>query len=164
MNYIKITTNDIANGPGVRTVLWVSGCDHKCPGCQNPSTWETSVGQKFDAAARQKIFWSLNNPYQAGLTLSGGDPLLYENRAELTSLAKEVRKQFPDKTIWCYTGYLWENVHVLEIMRYIDVLVDGPFVERLYDISLRWRGSSNQRIIDVQKSLRYDTPVIADYI
>lgn len=89
---------------------------------------------------------------------------MYENRAELTSLAKEVRKQFPDKTIWCYTGYLWENVHVLEIMRYIDVLVDGPFVERLYDISLRWRGSSNQRIIDVQKSLRYDTPVIADYI
>lgn len=160
MNYIKITFNDIANGPGVRTVLWVAGCEHHCQGCQNPDTWDFQNGYPFDDAAKEQIFKSCDNPYRDGITLSGGDPLNPANISALTDFAAEFKRKFPGKTVWCYTGYLWENVKNAEIMNYIDVLIDGRFMESRYDISLKWRGSSNQRIIDVSKSLKNNAIVL----
>ena len=160
MNYHDITKCDMLNGPGLRVVLWVAGCNHYCPGCQNPVTWDENDGLKFDKEAEAEMYIALCKEYISGLTFSGGDPLFLGNRDEITSIAKDAKSMFPNKTIWCYTGYAWEEVKDLELMRYIDVLVDGEYKEELRDPKLHWVGSSNQRIIDVQKSLRIGDVVL----
>lgn len=142
------------NGDGLRVVLWVSGCSHHCRGCQNPVTWNPKDGVPFDEAAREELFEQLSKSYISGITFSGGDPLFPENEAEITALAKEIRKRFPEKTIWLYTGYLWEDVKDKEIIKNLDVCVDGRYEEELRNTQLHWRGSSNQRVIDVQESLK----------
>lgn len=147
MNYHKIEKISIANGTGIRTVLWVSGCTHHCKGCHNPQTWDVASGKLFDEEAKKELFEALSNSWNSGLTLSGGDPLHPVNRDFVTILAREVKEKFPEKTIWMYTGYTYEDVKDLEVMKYIDVVVDGKFVEDLKDISIKFRGSSNQRII-----------------
>ena len=157
MNYHNITTEDFLNGDGLRTVLWVAGCTHHCPFCQNPETHDPCGGIKFNNNAYKELIEDLNKPYISGLTLSGGDPLYEENRETLTELVKDIKENFPDKTIWCYTGFEYEEVADLEIMNYIDVLVDGKFIQELKDNNLHWKGSSNQRVIDVKKTKELDS-------
>ena len=154
MNYLQIDKTSISNGPGVRVVLWVSGCSIHCKGCQNPSTWDCNSGQLFDAAAKQELFEALDKPYIQGITFSGGHPLENENINEVYSLCKEIREKFPTKDIWLYTGYVFENIDSYLIMNYIDVLVDGPYIEEQRDITLAFRGSKNQRLIDVKETLQ----------
>lgn len=150
MRYHNITKVDMLNGDGLRVVLWVSGCSHCCKDCHNPITWDANSGLPFDEAAREELFEELAKDYVSGLTLSGGDPLYFSNRGEVLRLVKEVRRRFPDKTVWMYTGFLWETVAELEIMDYVDVVVDGEFEIEKKDPQLYWRGSSNQRVIDVK--------------
>ena len=152
MNYHNITTEDFLNGDGLRTVLWVAGCSHHCPSCQNPETHDPCSGILFDNNAYKELIEDLSRDYISGITFSGGDPLYGGNRETVTALAKDIKEQFPNKTIWCYTGYTYEDIKDLEIMNYVDVLVDGRFVQALKDIKLYWRGSSNQRVIDVPKT------------
>ena len=149
MRYHNITKDDMLNGDGLRVVLWLAGCSHHCRGCQNPVTWDPEGGLEFDEAARQELYEQLGKDYTAGLTLSGGDPLYEGSRREVTALVREVREQYPDKTIWLYTGYRWEEVKDLEVMAYVDVVVDGRFIMEERDVTLEWRGSANQRVIDV---------------
>lgn len=152
MHYHNITKDDMLNGDGLRTVLWVAGCSHGCKNCQNPITWDINGGLPFDEAAKKELFAELEKPYISGITMSGGDPLHVKNRKETGALIKEIHERFPDKTIWVYTGYQWEEVEDLPCMRYVDVLVDGKFVEGLKDLNLHWKGSSNQKVIDVKKT------------
>ena len=163
MNYHNITKDDMLNGDGLRVVLWVSGCNHSCKNCHNSITWDANGGLPFDQNAEREIFEELQHEYTSGVTFSGGDPLFPDNRADITMLAEKIKKQFPQKTIWCYTGYLWEEVKQLEIMKNIDVLVDGRFIEALADPQLHWKGSSNQRVIDVQNSLKTSTVILHEY-
>ena len=140
------------NGDGLRVVLWVAGCTHGCKGCHNPITWDIQGGIEFDEAARQEINTEMEKDYVSGLTFSGGDPLHPENRKEITALARELKQRYPDKTLWMYTGFSWDEVDDLQVMQYIDVLVDGEFIMALKDDQLHWKGSSNQRVIDVKKT------------
>lgn len=152
MHYHNITYDDMNNGDGLRVVLWVAGCDHCCPGCQNPVTWDSNDGLIFDEKAASELRGWLDKDYISGLTLSGGDPLFTENRDMVLTICRAVKEAFPDKTIWLYTGYCYEDIKDLPVMEYIDVLVDGPYVDKLRDTTLKWRGSSNQRVIDVKKT------------
>ena len=152
MRYHNITKDDMLNGDGLRVVLWVAGCTHKCKNCQNPITWDIHGGIEFDEAARKEIEEEMEKSYISGLTLSGGDPLHPENRKEVTELAKSLKKKYPDKTIWMYTGFSWDEVDDLPIMAYVDVVVDGEYVDALRDVQLHWKGSSNQRVIDVAQT------------
>lgn len=149
MRYHNITKDDMLNGDGLRVVLWVSGCSHCCKECQNPVTWDPNGGLLFGEPEKQEVFKELAKDYVAGITFSGGDPLYYGNRPQIQKLAKEIKEKFPDKTIWLYTGFVWESVASLEIMRYADVVVDGEFIVEQKDTQLHWRGSANQRVIDV---------------
>ena len=160
MNYHNITHDDLLNGEGLRVVLWVSGCEHHCKNCQNPETHDPKSGIPFDKNAALELTEALMYEHCAGLTLSGGDPLYPNNRYEITTICEVVKKAFPHKTIWLYTGYKYEDVKHLEVMKYIDVLVDGRYVEELADENYEWAGSTNQRIIDVQKSLELDKVVL----
>ena len=153
MRYHNITKDDMLNGDGLRTVLWISGCSHCCYKCQNPVTWDPNGGLAFDDAAKAELFENLGKNYTSGITFSGGDPLYLGNRLELLELIKEIKEKFPTKTIWLYTGYLWEEIKNLELVSYLDVVVDGEFVYEQMDTSLKWKGSANQRVIDVQKTL-----------
>ena len=157
MNYIKTSKNDIANGIGIGCVLWVSGCRCGCKNCHNQSTWDFNAGQPFTEDTMQEILLTLTKPYISRFTISGGHPLDPQNAPEVLKIVKRVKMVFPNKDIWIYSGYEWENIikdeTLREIMKYTDVLVDGPYIDNLRDISLPFRGSSNQRIIDVQKSL-----------
>lgn len=161
MKYHNITTDDMKNGDGLRTVLWVSGCEHHCKGCHNPITWDPDDGLPFTEETMIELLNDLNKDYISGLTLSGGDPLYKFNLIEILNIVKTVKNTFPNKTIWMYTGYvisfdensLNENSIITEILKYIDVLVDGPFIEELKDSNYHWAGSTNQRVIDVKKSL-----------
>ena len=141
------------NGDGLRTVLWVAGCSHGCKNCHNPITWDICGGIPFDEAAKEELFEALEPEYVSGITFSGGDPLHVQNRGEVGQLIEEIHEKFPNKTIWVYTGYLWEEVKDLPYLKLADVLVDGPFVEELKDTTLHWKGSANQRVIDVKKTL-----------
>lgn len=141
------------NGDGLRVVLWVAGCSHCCRECQNPQTWDPNGGIPFDQAAREELFGQLKKTYISGVTFSGGDPMHKNNVTEITRLAKEIREKFPDKTIWLYTGSLWESIQKEEIVQYLDVCVDGEFIVEQKDTSLKWKGSANQRVIDVKKTL-----------
>ncbi len=153
MKYHNITYDDMNNGDGLRVVLWLSGCSHRCDGCQNPITWNPDSGLDFDQSAKYEIFEQLKQDYISGITFSGGDPLFINSRKAVTEFAKEIKEKFPNKTIWMYTGYLWEDIKDLDVIRLVDVLVDGKFVRELNDNTLKWRGSSNQRVIDAAKSI-----------
>ena len=155
MRYHDIKTGDMLNGRGIRVTLFVAGCNHYCKGCHNPITWDANEGLIFDEKAKQELFEELEKDYCKGVTFSGGDPLYPDNRAEITALAKELKEKFPEKDIWLYTGYIYDEVKDLEVMSYIDVLVDGEFKEELKDNNYHWAGSTNQRIIDVKESRRY---------
>jgi len=152
MKYHNITMDDMNNGVGLRTVLWVSGCSHECKGCQNPMTWNPEDGLMFDDKAKSELMKDVSMDYIDGLTLSGGDPLFEGNRGEVLTLVKDIKKDMPDKTIWLYTGYDYEEISNLEILDYIDVIVDGKYIESLRDITMHWAGSTNQRVIDVRAS------------
>lgn len=154
MRYHNITKDDMLNGDGLRTVLWVAGCSHGCKNCQNPITWDICGGIPFDDAAKEELFAELKKDYISGITFSGGDPLHMKNRDEVGNLIREIHRDFPDKTIWVYTGYLWDEVKDLPYMKYVDVLVDGKFVEALKDTTLHWKGSSNQKVINAKESLK----------
>ena len=190
MNYHNITYPDQNNGDGLRVVLWLSGCSHHCKGCQNPQTWDTNSGVPFDESAKEEIFKELNKDYISGITLSGGDPLNEANLDGVLGLVNQIRLLFPQKTIWLYTGYrlhgIQEGLFVLtpnvitdkisdhkeiinranedvkrsDIIKKCDVLIDGRYVEEKRDITLKWRGSSNQRVINVQKSLQKNEIVL----
>lgn len=159
MNYTRLLKADIANGPGFRLTLWVTGCMRKCPGCFNEEAQDPKFGQKFDEETKKKIFKELAEPTCDGLSLMGGEPLskVSDNRKQIIQLCKECKEKFPDKDIWCWSGYTFEEIaadpYMRDILKYIDVLVDGPFVEARKDLSCPWRGSSNQRVIDVKKTL-----------
>lgn len=152
MKFHNITKCDLLNGQGIRVVLWVAGCEHHCPGCHNPITHDPDGGVPFDHEAYKELVEALDKPYVKGVTFSGGDPLATYNRETITALAKDIKEQFPNKDIWCYTGYSYEAIKELEIMEYLDVLCDGRFIENLKDTKLHWIGSSNQRVIDIPKS------------
>ena len=164
MNYATIKYYDIANGPGVRTSIFVSGCRHHCPGCFNAVAWD------FDYGQRNEIFASCQPDYIAGISLLGGEPFEPENQRELLPFVRNFRALYPNKSVWCYSGYTWEQLTgsvpcparcevTDELLSLLDVLVDGRFVEAQHDISLRFRGSSNQRLLDVPKSLAAKAPV-----
>lgn len=152
MRYHDITKDDMKNGSGLRAVLWVAGCEHHCPGCHNPVTWNIDDGLPFDAAAKEELFGELAKPYISGVTFSGGDPLHQKNRDEVGALICEIKEKFPNKTVWVYTGYDYSEVSSLPFMDKVDVLVDGKFIETQKDTKLHWRGSANQKVIDVQKT------------
>ena len=206
MNYLKIDKEDVCNGEGLRVVLWLSGCSHKCKGCQNPQTWDADSGISFDESAKEELFRELDKDYISGLTLTGGDPLFEGNLDDVLDLVTEVNKRYntpqnidsnnannnnilnaddnkirlsrPQKTIWLYSGFRWEPIMEYEssytddfdyieesywdginekrrqIIMQCDVLVDGQYIDSLRDISLPYRGSTNQRLIDVKQSLQ----------
>ena len=170
MYYSEIKECDIANGPGVRVTLFVSGCTHHCKGCFNEMTWDFTYGTPFEEDDIEKILKLLKPSYIEGLTLLGGEPMEYTNQQGLLPLLRRVKKEYPGKTIWCYTGYLYDKDilqdfrhkwdETKEILKYLDIIVDGEFVEELKDISLRFKGSSNQRIIDVRRSEEMEEVVL----
>ncbi len=163
MNYGEIKNCDIANGEGVRVSLFVSGCTHHCKNCFNAETWDFNYGKPFTKEVEDRLISDLAPGYIDGLSLLGGEPFEPQNQKVLLPFLKRVKERYPDKTVWCYTGYLFDSElrsksrarceYTDEMLSLIDVLVDGEFVQALYDISLQFRGSSNQRIIDVKKSL-----------
>ncbi len=171
MNYLKIEHDDVCNGIGIRCTIWFTGCSHKCTGCFNKETWDENSGIEFNIEAKKELFDELSKDYISGITFSGGDPLHKNNIIEVNNIIQEIKKQFPNKTIWLYTGYTWEELSPNTLIRGIDeestihnvraniikscdVVVDGPYIDDLRDITLKWRGSSNQRVIDVQKTLQ----------
>ncbi len=202
MNYLRIDKEDVCNGEGLRVVLWLSGCSHKCKGCQNPQTWDANSGIPFDESAKEELFRELDKDYISGLTLTGGDPLFEGNLDGVLELVTEVNKRYntpqdrtyvkdknnnilmsfpdkirlsyPKKSIWLYTGYIWEKIIGIrhenqfedlgngygqltkraEIVMNCDVLVDGQYIDSQRDITLPYRGSSNQRLINIQQSLQ----------
>ncbi len=160
MRYHNITKDDMLNGDGLRVVLWVAGCSHCCKDCQNPLTWDPNGGLPFDEAAKEEIFQQLDKDYISGITFSGGDPLHPANRSGVKELMAEIKGKYPGKTIWLYTGFDWETVLRMPLMQYVDVCVDGEFVADMKDTKLRWKGSSNQRVIDVQATLQKEDNTI----
>ena len=160
MRYHNITKDDMLNGDGLRVVLWVAGCNHCCKECHNPITWDPNGGLEFDAAAKEEIFAELEKDYVSGITFSGGDPLHINNAYEVAELAKEIKETFPKKTIWLYTGAKWEEICRMDLMEYVDVLVDGEFECDKKDVNLHWKGSANQRVIDVKETLKTGTVVL----
>lgn len=176
MNYHNITKDDMLNGSGLRVVLWLSGCSHHCKRCQNPQTWDENSGIEFDISAKNEIFEELKKDYIAGITFSGGDPLHENNIGDVLNLIIEIRNRFPNKTIWLYSGYTWEQLFIGEddlysicedqfrraIICSCDVFIDGRYDDNKRDVSLHWRGSSNQRVINVQESIKQNKVVLYD--
>ena len=172
MNYATIKWTDIANGEGVRISLFVSGCTHRCKNCFNSVAWDFSYGELFDENVQEQIIEGLKSDYVAGLSLLGGEPLEPQNQEALYPFIKRVREKFPNKTIWCYTGFVLDErtgsltnatkntLYTQRLISLFDVLVDGPFVEELKDIRLKFRGSSNQRVNDVKKTLASNQVVL----
>ena len=165
MKYHNITKDDMRNGDGLRVVLWVSGCEHHCEGCQNPITWNPDDGLEFTTETIDEIYQELDKDYISGLTISGGDPLYSGNVASVIRLCKVVKMLYPEKTIWIYTGYKWEFIphyieHFKDLLQNVDVLVDGRFEKDKLDVNYPWAGSTNQRVIDVQESLKLGKVVL----
>lgn len=166
MKYAKIKKYDVANGPGVRVSIFVSGCNHHCKGCFNKEAWDFNYGQEFTEDTINEILEAMRPNYISGLTLLGGEPFEPINQKGLLKLVRKVKKEYPEKDIWAYSGYLFDKdimerqvkqlKETKELLSYIDVLVDGKFIENLKNPNLYFRGSSNQRIIDVKESLEYD--------
>ena len=174
MNYAEIKTTDIANGAGCRTSLFVSGCTHHCKGCFNEKTWDFNFGKPFTKEVEDEIIESIRPTYIAGLTILGGEPMEVVNQKVLCPFIERFREEFPEKTIWIYSGYTWEELNDMNnkrchceetdaILSMIDILVDGEFILDLKNISLKFRGSSNQRIIDVQRSLVEKKIILSKY-
>lgn len=173
MKYADIKTSDIANGQGVRVSVFVSGCNHHCKNCFNREAWDFNYGKDFTEEEVNKVLAELEKPYVSGLSLLGGEPMEYVNQKGLLPLVQKVKEKFPNKSIWCYTGFKydedvvdkmctkWEETP--KMLSYIDVMVDGKFEEEKKDISLKFRGSSNQRVIDVQKSLKEGKPTLFEF-
>ena len=172
MNYATIKPVDIANGPGVRVSLFVSGCTHHCKGCFNAEAWDFDFGEPFTEAVQEDVLRHLNHHYIEGLTLLGGEPMEPVNQEALLPFIKKVRERLPEKSIWCFTGYdfesdilgrmMKESQVTRELVALFDVMVDGKFVEEKKNLSLRFRGSENQRILDVKKSLEKGRAVWAE--
>ncbi|MBO5328401.1 MAG: anaerobic ribonucleoside-triphosphate reductase activating protein [Clostridia bacterium] len=171
MNYATIKWYDISNGPGVRVSLYVSGCRNRCKNCFNPETWDFNYGKPFTEEIQNKIIEGLKPDHIKGFTLVGGDPFEPENQAALVDFVERVRKTYPQKSVWCFTGYKYEEIvkgnqgdknTALRLLKCIDVLIDGRFVEELKDLKLRFKGSSNQRSILVQQSLESGKTVLWD--
>ena len=164
MNYHNIKTDDMLNGDGLRVTCWVSGCSIGCFNCYNPQTWDFNSGIPFTDDTMQEILYDLSKPYIKGFTLSGGHPLDPINAPEVLKIVKRVKMVFPNKDIWIYSGYVWEDIikndTLKEILKRTDVLVDGAYIDELRDISLPFRGSSNQRIINVQESLNQNKVIL----
>ena len=164
MNYAGIKYCDIANGTGCRTVLFVSGCRNACKGCFQPQTWDFGYGEPFDEKVQKEVLDSLAPDYITGITLLGGEPFEQENQKELVPFMRKVVAQYPNKNVWAFTGYIYDKDLLAggrrhtedtdELLSMIDVLVDGPFVEGLKDITLKFRGSSNQRVLDLRETIR----------
>ena len=173
MNYAEIKYCDVANGPGVRTSLFVSGCSHHCPGCFNEIAWDFNYGKPFTQDTIDSIIESLKPDYIQGLTLLGGEPFEYSNQKGFLPLVRQVREVLPQKDIWCFTGFLFdkdiiENMckkwkETNELLSYIDVLVDGRFVEELKNLNLKFKGSENQRTILVNESLKSGNVILYDF-
>ena len=165
MNYGNIKKYDIADGEGVRVSLFVSGCTNKCPGCFQPETWDFHYGQPYTQATEDEILEALGKEYIQGLTMLGGEPFEIENQKELVKLVRKVKEMYPAKDIWCYTGFVLDKDLIAggrrhcevtdELLSYIDILVDGPFIQDRKNLSLKFRGSENQRVIDMKKSKKY---------
>ena len=167
MNYHNITYPDMNNGDGLRVALWLSGCSHHCYNCQNPQTWDVNSGIPFDESAKEELFRELDKDYISGLTLSGGDPLHEANLDDVLELVNKIRLSFPNKTIWIYSGYRWseifnDGVYLTrdcagwkrrEIVKKCDVMIDGKYMDSLRDPQLKWKGSSNQHVINIEKSM-----------
>ena len=169
MNYADIRPIDVANGPGIRVSVFVSGCTHACPECFNPEAWDFDYGQPFTQREIDQVLQALEKPYIKGLSLLGGEPFHPRNQAAVLNLVCQVRARFPKKDIWCYTGYLFEDLAAgrigtqsRELLEKLDILVDGPFKVALKNLGLRFRGSSNQRILEVRESLERETPMLWD--
>ena len=170
MNYATIKSRDIANGPGVRVSLFVSGCTHRCPGCFNEEAWDFSYGQPFDQNVIDRILEELSPSFVKGLTLLGGEPFDPKNQAPILDLLRQIKAKYPEKSIWCFTGYLFDRdllpgklgdpAITREYLEHLDVLVDGPFIQARKNLTLRFRGSDNQRLIDVPASLKSGTVVL----
>lgn len=161
MNYGKINKHDIANGEGVRVSLFVSGCPHHCKGCFNPETWDYDYGEEFTRYTLSELIDALKPHYIEGLTILGGEPLSHRHLFDVVGICLVVKSFYPNKSIWVYTGYKYEDIDP-KYLKDIDVLVDGRFIERFKDISLKFRGSSNQRIIDVPASLSSGSVVLKE--
>ena len=178
MNYHKIEKTSIANGTGIRVVLWISGCSLHCKGCHNPETWSANSGNIFNEEAKKELFEALDKSYIQGITFSGGHPLEDRNVEDVYNLITEIREKFPTKDIWLYTGYTWDSIlypivtddfnlnrdlaidYRKKIIKMCDVVVDGKYIEEQRDLTLKWRGSRNQRVIDVKKTLENDEIVL----
>lgn len=171
MNYAGIEPLNITNGTGLRVCLFVSGCNHHCKNCFNPETWDFNYGKKFDNEAKEQILKYLEESHIHGLTILGGEPMDPLNQKDVADLITEVKTKLPNKTIWVYTGYVIEDLYpngkantdyTAQILDNINVLIDGPFVEAKKDLSLKFRGSSNQRIIDMEKTRT--TGIVTEYV
>ena len=172
MNYHNIKKCDMLNGEGIRVSLWVSGCEHNCNQCQNPQTWDINGGIPFEQETEQELLLALKEEYISGITFTGGDPLHENNLEDVLNLVNKIRLLLPDKTIWIYSGYTWESIFSEEqdklsqikrdIISQCNIFVDGKFIDELKDITLKWKGSSNQRIIDVKQSLTKGEIVLYD--
>ena len=155
MRYHKIRKMDISNGPGVRVSIFMQGCEFHCNNCFNPETWDFKDGEEFNEDTINKVLKLSDKDYIVGLSILGGEPMHPKNIEGTTLLAKAFKEKYPNKNIWVWSGYLFDkDLKDKEVLKYIDVLVDGRFVESLADPTLKWKGSSNQRVIDVQKSLK----------
>ncbi len=174
MNYCAIKKNDIANGEGIRTTLFVSGCRNRCPGCFQKETWDFNYGEPFSCATAEEIYKTFDNPVVKGITVLGGEPMEPENQEGLFPFLSELKERFPDKTVWLYTGNLYEeltgacgahpkHLEITEkLLSLVDILVDGRFIEEEKRLGLKFRGSLNQRIIDMNKTRREGRLVLWD--
>lgn len=170
MNYHNITTDDMLNGSGLRVCLWCSGCNHHCAECQNPQTWDKNSGISFDIEAENELFNLLSHDYISGITFTGGDPLHSNNLSTVYDLCIRIKAEYSMKNIWIYTGYTWEEIFTdvntqesmtrKQVVSLCDVIVDGRFEEQKKDVNYPWAGSSNQRVIDVKKSLETNSIIL----
>ena len=175
MNYLKIEHEDVCNGIGIRCTIWFTGCSHECAKCFNKETWDHNSGIPFDNEAKQEIFNELSKDYISGITLTGGDPLYKYNLTDVLSLLNQIRLSYPTKTIWLYTGYTLEQIlqpllintipteeeeKRIDIVKMVDVLVDGPYVDAQRDVAAKWRGSKNQRVINIPETLKQQKVVL----
>ena len=164
MNYAQIRNMDISNGRGIGVSLYTSGCRFHCKNCFNYELWDLNYGKKFDDAAKELLFSSLEEPFVKRFTILGGEPMIEENRNEVYNLLKEIKQKYPDKIIWLYSGYKYEELLLIfpQIFEVIDILVDGQFIDALKDFKLHFRGSSNQRIIDIKKTREQNKIVLLE--
>lgn len=164
MKFANIKYNDISNGPGIRLCLFVSGCSHGCKGCFNQEAWDYNYGKEYSKDIEDHIIENLNKTYIKGITLLGGEPLDPKNRDVILTLINRIKKDLPNKTIWCYTGYIYEDIKNLptiqDIFSKIDVLVDGKFDINLFIYGLKFKGSTNQRIIDIKETNKYNRVIL----